>query len=332
MGGGSHRGSDWVKASRIASGLKMDMMTVLFTDDGEAAADFVLSRLRRLTTARRLTWQEAVSEPPDLVVYADGKERTYRQFQESKRLFITVEDLYPDFAVHDYVVAYRYLDHPRYLRRPNWAVGIPLDRFIKGAEHASCVMDSERDFCCFVQSNGNPRRTAKRLKFFKTLSQRRFVHSGGSVLNNIGYRVGDIHEFLRKFKFVLCFENASSPGYTTEKIANAMLNGCIPIYWGNPLVGRDFNEKSFINVANFGSEGLAMDHIEAVHTDPLLWRAYLNEPFFKGNCIPDHLSSEHDIEFFSRIVFDPHPRRSLFSIRAKLFHLKHRLKPYVPFL
>lgn len=308
------------------------MLTVLFTDDGEFAAEFVLSRLRRLTPVRKLSLEEAVLQSPDLVVYADGKRKTYRQFRKSKKLFITVEDLYPDFAAHDYVVAYRHLNHPRYLRRPNWAVGIPLERFIKSGDHASSVMSSQREFCCFVQSNGNPRRTARRLKFFKNLSQRHFVHSGGSVLNNIGYRVGDIHEFLRGFKFVICFENDSSPGYTTEKIANAMLNGCIPIYWGNPLVGTDFNEKSFINVSNFPSEELAMAHIEAVHSDPQLWEAYLNEPFFKDNCIPEHLSLQPEVEFFRRLVFDPSPRRSLVSIPAKLFHLKHRLKPYVPFL
>jgi hypothetical protein len=308
------------------------MLRVFFTDDGEVAADFVLSRLEHLTPTSRLSLAEAVSHPPDLVVYADGKELVHRRFHKSKKLFVTVEDLYPDFAMHDYVIAYRYLDHPRYLRRPNWAVGIPLERFIKCENHASLVMNSERDFCCFVQSNGNPRRTAKRLKFFKKLNHRRFVHSGGSVLNNIGYRVGDIHDFLRKFKFSICFENDSSPGYTTEKIANAMLNGCIPIYWGNPLVSRDFNEKSFINVSNFPSEESAINHIDAVHSNPDLWKSYLDEPFFKDNCIPPHFGPEQEVGFFKRIVFDPPPKRSLVSIQAKFSHLKHRLKPYVPFL
>ena len=36
-------------------------------------------------------------------------------------------------------------------------------------------------------------------------------------------------------------------GYTTEKIFEPMIAQSIPIYWGNPRIGEDFNEKSFIN-------------------------------------------------------------------------------------
>ena len=53
-------------------------------------------------------------------------------------------------------------------------------------------------------------------------------------------------EFQRPYRFSIAFENASYPGYTTEKLYHAMLSATIPIYWGNPLVSRDFNPASFL--------------------------------------------------------------------------------------
>ena len=63
------------------------------------------------------------------------------------------------------------------------------------------------------------------MNFFQRLSRRKRVDSGGRAFNNIG---GPIPagspaklDFLRAYKFNLAFENASLPGYTTEKIVEA---------------------------------------------------------------------------------------------------------------
>ena len=47
------------------------------------------------------------------------------------------------------------------------------------------------------------------------------------------------------------FENTYAPGYTTEKIMDAFASGCVPIYYGDPLVVQDFNPDSFINAHDF---------------------------------------------------------------------------------
>ena len=306
------------------------MITVVFTDHAQGAQPFVERLLSQITPFTVVSNEKAEAAIVDLVVYGDGKDREYRRFHSSKRLFITVEDLYPDFSEHDYVIAYQYLDNARYLRMPLWAVAYQIQRFIKPPEFASRILAEERKFCAFVQSNGNPRRTKRRIDFFKALNARRFVHSGGAVLNNIGGRVEDIHAFLGTFTFALCFENSASPGYTTEKIANAMLNGCIPIYWGDPRITEDFNPKSFVNVRDFSSESAAMDHIEAVAEDSNLRLDYLKEPFFKENRVPAHFEDQALAPFFRRILEESRPRRQLFSLQSKLFHMKHRVRPYLP--
>ena len=50
-------------------------------------------------------------------------------------------------------------------------------------------------------------------------------------------------DYYKHSKFVLAFENSSSPGYCTEKLFHAKVAGAIPIYWGDPLVMNDFEHQ-----------------------------------------------------------------------------------------
>ena len=102
-------------------------------------------------------------------------------------------------------------------------------------------------------------------RFFKKLCKYKKVESWGDVLNNMGKMTQPIVEinkdikskgetkehvatkFLEPYKFTIAFENSCTDGYTTEKLCEAMLANTIPIFYGNQLVGRDFNTKSFIN-------------------------------------------------------------------------------------
>lgn len=56
----------------------------------------------------------------------------------------------------------------------------------------------------------------------------------------------------RQYRFCLVMENSISPGYITEKILNAFLGGCIPIYYGPDDVFDVFNRNAFVfyNVSN----------------------------------------------------------------------------------
>jgi hypothetical protein len=127
----------------------------------------------------------------------------------------------------------------------------------------------------------------------------------------------------------MCFENARSEGYTTEKIVNAMRNGCVPIYWGDPLIHLDLNPRSFINVASFSSDLDVLDHIEQVADDDALRKKYLEEPFFLENKPPAIFDMQRIRSFFQRLIEEPKPRKLFFSPRAKLEKLKHRIYPYL---
>jgi len=53
-------------------------------------------------------------------------------------------------------------------------------------------------------------------------------------------------EALAPYMFSIVIENASYPNYYTEKITDCFALGTIPIYWGSPDIGRDFNTEGII--------------------------------------------------------------------------------------
>lgn len=58
---------------------------------------------------------------------------------------------------------------------------------------------------------------------------------------------------LNKYRFALCFENAISPGYITEKIFDVMNAGCVPIYCGTSDIKNFVPAGCFVDKRNFGS-------------------------------------------------------------------------------
>ncbi|CAE8601489.1 unnamed protein product, partial [Polarella glacialis] len=149
-------------------------------------------------------------------------------------------------------------------------------------------------FCCWVASNANMYNAQLRLRFVQSLSTSyKQVDCGGQVMNNVGGPVKDKMEFLSRYKFNICFENASFPGYCTEKLLHAFAAGCVPIYWGDPTTTTtttttttmttttsDFNPKAFISAHGFETPELLLRHIERVDQDAELYESYLRQPIF----------------------------------------------------
>lgn len=120
-------------------------------------------------------------------------------------------------------------------------------------------------------------------------------------MNNIGYRVHDKLGFIKDYKFNIAFESGSYPGYTTEKILEAMLANCLPIYWGNPLIYKDFNPRSFLNYSDFGSAEALIEEIIRVDNDDNLYRKYLSQPYYNNNEVNDSIKPENVLRQFDYI-------------------------------
>lgn len=222
------------------------------------------------------------------------------------RVFVTGENLIPDFNLADFAIAFAPIEFPgRYLR---W----PLFRFYTDAyalalnRPALTALPERPGFCACVVSNMKHRQdpladTADALAAHQPLSY------GGRWRNTTGEPVRSKHEFLLQHRFSLAFENTSAPGYTTEKLLEALAARTIPIYWGNPDIARDFNPAAFINAADFPSPAALAQHIAALDRDPARMLAMLNEPVFPGNIEPPHLRDTVIVDFLTRL-FDTPPQ------------------------
>jgi hypothetical protein len=191
---------------------------------------------------------------------------------------------------------------------PHWPFYIDPAALVKPADHdPAAILAGKSRFCAFVVSNPLCR---KRNTFFRKLSRYKPVDSGGKVLNTLGHRVADKRAFLANYKFTIAFENESHPGYTTEKIVEPMLVDSIPIYWGDPCVGRDFDTRSFLSVHDQGpltSRSLddLVERVVAVDRDPALHAALLGRPWLRDNRVPACASSAAILEQFTTIFETP---------------------------
>ena len=70
---------------------------------------------------------------------------------------------------------------------------------------------------------------------------------------------------LAHYKFALCYENnASQPGYVSEKITDCFCARCVPIYYGSPGVEELIPQDCWINARQFKTFREMQDFIESV--------------------------------------------------------------------
>lgn len=221
------------------------------------------------------------------------------------------ENLLPDFTQCDAAITSALIDDPRHHRLPYWAFSCAQrDQLASLAPRdGEALASRHQGFCSFVASNP---RAPERNRFFRALHRRRFVASAGRCFTTVERPTDDKARFLGMYRFNICFENTASPGYTTEKLVDALLAGTIPIYWGNPQVGLDFNPRAMIRAADFDDERALADHVIALAEDLPRCEAMLSEPFFSNPAQLSPLSVEPlraALERFLCMTTSPRPLR-----------------------
>lgn len=289
---------------------------------GDSMSDFITNKLSRLKTLKlnfgyfwpsfdkknnfftRLLskrYNVVVSDDPDFYIFTHSfYNNNIKEYQNYNchRIFFGFENVRADWKNCDYVVDSDYSNHARHKRRPLWAGFITKElTFPKDLRQ----FQQKKKFCCMLVSNPNAK---ERIEFFHQLSKYKKVDSAGRYLNNVGFSAENKKEFIKDYKFVISFENSSYPGYTTEKLIEPMLVNSIPIYWGNPRVGDDFNTKSFININDFRSFDEAIQYIIELDNDEEKYLALASQPWFNVNKIAEEYSEESLLDFFDFIVED----------------------------
>jgi len=257
---------------------------------------------------------------PEYLIYGEGEfGRSNERFDKTKvkKIFYTGENARPPYNDCFAAMTFDHENSSRHYRLPLYIIDMHgaiqegwTDDFL---QIKNVVRDYEkdydnRDFCSFVVSNP---RQHMRNAMFEMMSGYKKVHSAGPHLNNMNailprdklkYKL----EFLDNYRFNICFENGSHPGYVTEKILNAFQTKTMPIYWGSETVGRDFNTKAFINVHDFQTLDGVKNYVK--HLDsPAGKQEYLDiieRPVFK-NDIPNEFTDLHNLyEWWDNFVME----------------------------
>jgi len=261
-----------------------------------------------------------ICDQPDFLIYSNPLTHVHR-VHNCVKIFFCVEDFAPDFTECDYALTCHQLNAPRNLRFPYYVLGTNPQLLIKAPDEAEKLLAQKTKFCSFVFSYAN-HKTKIRNNFFQQLSKYKKVDSGGRAFNNIG---GPIPpganakcNFLSAYKFNIAFENASVPGYTTEKIAEAMRARSLPIYWGNPHIDKEFNKRSFLNYFDFPSEEALIEKIIELDKDDAKYLEYAREPYFHNNIPNELFDHKRFLDFFETIfstkITPVSQKRSVFQI------------------
>ena len=224
-----------------------------------------------------------ISDQPDFLFYSCFG----REFVEYDcvKIFVNLENIIPNFNECDYAEGFDYINFgDRYFRK---LYEIPSPE-ICNREAVTAELCNRR-FCNFIYSNSfSGEGVFLRQEFCKKLMEYKHVDCPGAILHNMdagdelapreGNWASSKVEFLKKYKFTIAFENSRSNGYTTEKLTHPLQSFSIPIYWGNPLVTRDFNPKAFINCNDYDNDFAAViERIKELDNDPEKYLAMLRE-------------------------------------------------------
>lgn len=276
----------------------MDKVSISFCDfwpSFDVSNNFFLDILRKKYTV------EINNNNPDFLFCSifGNKSLNY----SSTKIVFMGENATPDFNAFDYALGFDWMSFDdRYFRLPLYRLYMKKDEGCsRSAEFFAAEEAAKKSFCNFLYSNN---RCAHPLReyFFDLLSKYKRVDSGGSVRNNIGYRIDDKLAWQRGYKFSIAFENSLKRGYSTEKLYDALRAHTVPIYWGNPLIGREFNTKRFINVHDYATLDDVVQRVRELDNDPRQFLEVLSEPYFVDGT-PPMLTDDPALEdFLIRII------------------------------
>lgn len=87
---------------------------------------------------------------------------------------------------------------------------------------------------------------------------------------------------LDPYEYTFAFENICEPNYMSEKFNDAILAGCIPIYWGMTNTGEYYPEGSFVEVdiTKDDAPEIVMEVLESDHRERYLDALYEAKDLF----------------------------------------------------
>lgn len=186
-------------------------------------------------------------------------------------------------------LGFDYLQHDRYLRLPLWVLYnfppesdcVDITNIISGICNAPPMEDKDRFCALLARGDGNGIRTTIK----EAVDKIDKVSCGGLFMHNDDTLLTEFHDsksaWLKRFRFNICPENSDAAGYVTEKLFQAIVAGCVPVYWGsgNQPEPEVVNPDAVIFYTPQNDAWLRQ--IEDLESSPARWREFASQPRLK---------------------------------------------------
>jgi len=241
-----------------------------------------------------------LSDSTDVLIYSCfGNQHHNTNRSKTKKIFYTGENKRPNYTDCDYSFTFDFEDYNgKNIRIPLWLLQIdffnkknygnpqyvvPLE-YLTEPEKNHFFNKDKPQFCVIVNNHLANRRE----ELLKTLNPKKGVHGFGHVFKNNTWFYGEDNKInlLSNYRFNICFENGTYPGYYTEKIIHAKAAGCIPLYYTDKRCEEDFNKKCFLNLNDYSTIDEYVNAILEIENTPSLYQQIKNEPLFTDSNYP----------------------------------------------
>ncbi len=232
--------------------------------------------------------QYVYPEDAELIIFSCfGNDNT--RFNHCKKLFYTGENIRPNKKRCNYSMSFDFDDYNKTnIRFPLWMMHI--DWFKKGTYlNPEYLVPEEYLY------GKNEFNLKEKTKFCSTVFSSLYQHRVDAVNKLSNYKGVDVYgksggiplsdgeknklDVISDYKFSICFENDSYPGYITEKLFHAKVSGSLPIYYGDETFKNDFNEKCCLNAKEMTLDELYQKVVE-LDNDEKKYQQILDEPMF----------------------------------------------------
>jgi hypothetical protein len=241
---------------------------------------------REALNDREINFNSSPFEADVIVFSCFGDEHKKYKNSKAVKLFYTGENQRADLSVADYSLSFDYETHNgKNFRLPHWYMYVnwwgepnfPHARISKERlfyTHTPEEILARNDFCCIIIGNA----VRNRIEVAQKLDSYKPVHGYGKVFGRpySGCKV----DLISKYRYNICFENSIYPGYITEKLLEAKVAGCIPIYYGSDTVNTDFNPNCFINYNKFGNPSELLEEIIKIENERSLFDSLVSQKLF----------------------------------------------------
>lgn len=261
-----------------------------------------------------------ISNNPDFVICSNRDKPFEYMKYDCVRLMFMGENLSPDFTVFDYVIGFDYLNFSdRYFR-------LPFAFFFDDAkpwvpekltlEQAKEILAQKKYLCNFIYGKKSSHGMRERL--FREIEEYKHVVSPGRVLNNTGSSGCtwiEKYKYLEHSKFTIAGDSIVYPGFFTEKIIQPFQHHSIPIYFGNPRISDDINEKAFIWCKSSCDEDVkaTVEQVKYIDTHDDMYLEMIMQPPLPSE---DYLVQKYEkLEEFLVHIFSQTPEQARRRIR-----------------